>query len=33
MQASFVEIADCPKKKNDEEYGSSVTECNEWDVA
>jgi hypothetical protein len=32
MQASFVEIADSPKKKNDEEFGSSVTECNGRDM-
>ena len=34
MQASFVEITDSPEKKNnDEEFGSSVAECNERDVA
>ena len=34
MQASMVKITDSPeKKKNDEEFGSSVTECNERDVA
>jgi len=33
MQVSFVEITESPKKKNDEEFGSSVVECNERDVA
>jgi len=33
MQASFLEITDSPKKKNDEEFGSTVTECKERDVA
>jgi len=34
MQASLVKITDSPeKKKNDEEFGSSVTECNERDLA
>jgi len=33
MQASFVGITDSPKKKICEEFESSLTECNERDVA
>jgi len=33
MQALFVGITDSPKKKNSKESESSLTECNERDVA
>jgi hypothetical protein len=32
MQASFVEVRQSGKRKNDEECGCSVTECNERDL-
>jgi len=33
MRATFVQITDSAgEKKSDEEFGSSVTECNERDV-